>query len=171
MPENIRKRILQNKVLSDGLSIPEDVIDYIAESVTENVRDLEGIIVSLMAHSIINNREIDMNLARRVVEQSIKFEKKRITVKKIQETVSDFYNINKDLIQSSSRKREIVQARQVTMFFIKKHTELSLSQIGVQVGNRSHATVLHACNTVKNYYDVDKSFRSDLEEIERMLKS
>ena len=85
-------------MLSDGLSIPEDVIDYIAESVTENVRDLEGIIVSLMAHSIINNREIDMNLARRVVEQSIKFEKKRITVKKIQETVSDFYNINKDLI-------------------------------------------------------------------------
>ena len=71
-----------------------------------------------MAHSIINNREIDMNLARRVVEQSIKFEKKRITVKKIQETVSDFYNINKDLIQSSSRKREIVQARQATMFFI-----------------------------------------------------
>jgi chromosomal replication initiator protein len=169
--KELRKRILQNKVLSDGLSIPEDVIDYIAESVTENVRDLEGIIVSLMAHSIINNREIDMNLARRVVEQSIKFEKKRITVKKIQETVSDFYNINKDLIQSSSRKREIVQARQVTMFFIKKHTELSLSQIGVQVGNRSHATVLHACNTVKNYYDVDKSFRSDLEEIERMLKS
>jgi chromosomal replication initiator protein len=86
--KELRKRILQNKVLSDGLSIPEDVIDYIAESVTENVRDLEGIIVSLMAHSIINNREIDMNLARRVVEQSIKFEKKRITVKKIQETVS-----------------------------------------------------------------------------------
>ena len=169
--KELRKRILQNKVLSDGLSIPEDVIDYIAESVTENVRDLEGIIVSLMAHSIINNREIDMNLARRVVEQSIKFEKKRITVKKIQETVSDFYNIYKDLIQSSSRKREIVKARQVTMFFIKKHTELSLSQIVVQVGKRSHATVLHACNTVKNYYDVDKSFRSDLEEIERMLKS
>src|SRR5690554_6134679 len=169
--KELRKRILQNKVLSDGLSIPEDVIDYIAESVTENVRDLEGIIVSLMAHSIINNREIDMSLARRVVEQSIKFEKKRITVQKIKDAVSDYYSIKKDLIQSTSRKREIVQARQVTMYFIKKHTELSLSQIGVQVGNRSHATVLHACNTVKNYYDFDKGFRSDLEEIEKILYS
>ena len=169
--KELRKKILKNKILSDGLSIPDDVIDYIADRVTENVRDLEGIVVSLMAHSIINNREIDMSLARRVVEQSIKFEKKRITVQKIKDTVSDFYSVKKDLIQSSSRKREIVQARQVTMFFIKKHTELSLSQIGVQVGNRSHATVLHACNTVKNYYEFDKSFRSDLEEIEKILYS
>ena len=169
--KELRKKILQNKILSDGLSIPNDVVDYIADKVTENVRDLEGIVVSLMAHSIINNREIDMGLARRVVEQSIKFEKKRITVQKIKDTVSEFYSIKKDLIHSPSRKREIVQARQVTMFFIKKHTELSLSQIGIQVGNRSHATVLHACNTVKNYYDFDKSFRSDLEEIEKILYS
>ncbi len=169
--KELRKKILKNKILSDGLSIPDDVIDFIADRVTENVRDLEGIVVSLMAHSIINNREIDMSLARRVVEQSIKFEKKRITVQKIKDTVSDFYSVKKDLIQSSSRKREIVQARQVTMFFIKKHTELSLSQIGVQVGNRSHATVLHACNTVKNYYEFDKGFRSDLEEIEKILYS
>ena len=169
--KELRKKILKNKILSDGLSIPDDVIDFIADRVTENVRDLEGIVVSLMAHSIINNREIDMSLARRVVEQSIKFEKKRITVQKIKDTVSDFYSVKKDLIQSPSRKREIVQARQVTMFFIKKHTELSLSQIGVQVGNRSHATVLHACNTVKNYYEFDKGFRSDLEEIEKILYS
>ena len=169
--KELRKKILQNKILSDGLSIPDDVVDYIADMVTENVRDLEGIVVSLMAHSIINNREIDMSLAHRVVEQSIKFEKKRITVQKIKDTVSDFYSIKKDLIQSTSRKREIVQARQVTMYFIKKHTELSLSQIGVQVGNRSHATVLHACNTVKNYYEFDKTFRSDLEEIEKILHS
>jgi len=128
--KELRKKILQNKVLSDGLSIPEDVIEFIAENVTENVRDLEGIVVSLMAHSIINNRDIDMNLARRVLEQSIKFEKKRITVQKIQDTVSEYFNIKKEQIQSSSRKREIVQARQVTMYFIKKHTELSLSQIG-----------------------------------------
>ena len=169
--KELRKKILQNKILSDGLSIPSNVIEFIAEHVTENVRDLEGIVVSLMAHSIINNREIDMNLARRMVEQSIKFERKRITVQKIQDTVSEFFNIKKELIQSSSRKREIVQARQVTMYFIKKHTELSLSQIGVQVGNRNHATVLHACNTVKNFYEVDKGFRSDIEEIEKILNS
>ena len=83
----------------------------------------------------------------------------------------DFFNIRKDLIQSASRKREIVQARQVTMYFIKKHTELSLSQIGAQVGGRNHATVVHACNTVKDLLEVDKGFRSDLEQIERLLNS
>lgn len=169
--KELRKKILQHKVLSDGLTIQENVIDFIAENVTENVRDLEGIVVSLMAHSIINNREIDMTLARRVMEQSIKFEKKRITVQKIQDTVSEFFNVKKDLIQSASRKREIVQARQVTMYFIKKHTELSLAQIGSHVGNRNHATVLHACNTVKDLSEVDKGFRSDIEEIERLLNS
>lgn len=169
--KELRKEILQNKILSDGLTISEDVIDYIATNVTENVRDLEGIIVSLMAHSIINNSEIDLILAKRIVEQSIKFEKKKITIQSIQETISDFYDVRKELIQSKSRKREIVQARQVIMYFMKKHTELSLSQIGVHVGNRTHATVVHACNTVKNYVEVDKGFRSDIEEIERLLNS
>jgi chromosomal replication initiator protein len=124
-----------------------------------------------MAHSIINNRDIDMNLARRVLEQSIKFEKKRITPQRIQETVCDFFNVKRELIQSASRKREIVQARQVAMYFIKQHTELSLSQIGIQVGNRNHATVLHACNTVKDLVEVDKSFSSDIKEIGRLLSS
>lgn len=169
--KELRKKILKHKVLTDGLTISDQVIDFIAENVTENVRDLEGIIVSLMAHSIINNREIDLVLARRVMEQNIRFEKKKITVQKIQETVSDFYNVKRDLIQSASRKREIVQARQVTMFFIKRHTELSLSQIGIQVGNRNHATVLHACNTIRDLSDVDKGFRSDIDEIERLLQS
>ncbi|MEA4949444.1 MAG: chromosomal replication initiator protein DnaA [Petrimonas sp.] len=169
--KELRKKILKHKILTDGLTISDQVIEFIAENVTENVRDLEGVIVSLMAHSIINNREIDISLARRVMEQNIRFEKKKITVQKIQETVSDFYNVKRELIQSASRTREIVQARQVTMFFIKKHTELSLSQIGVQVGNRNHATVLHACNTIRDLSEVDKGFRSDIEEIERLLQS
>ena len=169
--KELRKKILKHKILTDGLTISDQVIEFIAENVTENVRDLEGIIVSLMAHSIINTREIDITLARRVMEQNIRFEKKKITVQKIQETVSDFYNVKRDLIQSASRKREIVQARQVTMFFIKKHTELSLSQIGIQVGNRNHATVLHACNTIRDLSEVDKGFRADIEEIERLLQS
>lgn len=169
--KELRKKILKHKITTDGLSISDNVIDFIAENVTENVRDLEGIIVSLMAHSIINNKEVDINLARRVMEQNIKFEKKKITVQRIQDTVSDFFHVKKELIQSASRKREIVQARQVTMYFIKKYTELSLSQIGVQVGNRNHATVLHAFNTVKDLSEVDKGFRTDIEEIDRILTS
>jgi len=169
--KELRKKILKHKVLTDGLSISDEVINFIADNVTDNVRDLEGIIVSLMAHSIINNRDIDMNLAQRVMEQTIRFEKKRITVQKIQEIVCGFFNIKKELVYSNSRKREIVQARQVTMFFVKKHTELSLSQIGAQVGNRNHATVLHACNTVKDLAEVDKGFRANIDEIERLLYS
>lgn len=167
----LRKTILKHKILTDGLTISDEVVDFIAENVTQNVRDLEGIIVSLMAHSIINNKDINISLARRVMEQNIKFEKKKITVKKIQDVVSDFYSVKNDLIQSKSRKREIVQARQVTMYFIKNHTELSLSQIGTHVGNRNHATVLHGYNNIKNLSEVDRNFRSDLESIERLLQS
>ena len=167
--KELRKIILQQKILADGLSISEPVIDYIAENVTDNVRDLEGIVVSLMAHSIINDTEIDLTLARRVIEQSIRFEVRKITVQKIQEVVCNYFNIKKELIQSRSRKREIVQARQVAMYFTKEHTELSLSQIGSHIGMRNHATVLHACNNVKGLLEVDKSFRSNVEEIERIL--
>ncbi len=167
----LRKTILKHKILADGLTISDEVVDYIATHVTENVRDLEGVIVSLMAHSIINNRDINISLARRVMEQNIKFEQKKVTVQKIQDVVSNFFNVKKDLIQSASRKREIVQARQVTMYFIKQHTELSLSQIGSHVGNRNHATVLHGFNTVKNLSEVDRGFRSDIESIERLLQS
>ena len=169
--KELRKTILQQKVLADGLSISENVIDYIAENVTDNVRDLEGIVVSLMAHSIINDRDIDITLARKVIEQSIKFEVKKITVQKIQDVVCEYFNIKKDLIQSRSRKREIVQARQVAMYFTKMYTELSLAQIGSHIGKRNHATVLHACNNVKGLIDVDKSFRSNVDEIERILQN
>ena len=169
--KELRKIILQEKITADGLKIPESVIDYIAENVTDNVRDLEGIVVSLMAHSIINDTEVDLTLARRVIEQSIKFEVKKITVQKIQEVVCDYFNIKRDLIQSRSRKREIVQARQVAMYFTKAHTEMSLAQIGSHIGKRNHATVLHACKTVSGLIKVDQNFRSNVEEIERILQS
>lgn len=166
----LRKKIISHRILTDGLKVPARVIDYIAENVTKNARDLEGIMVSLMAHSVINNRDVDMSLARRVMEQSIKFEQKKITVQKIQDTVCDFFKIDKSQVQSASRKREVVQARQITMYFIKENTELSLAQIGAQVGKRNHATVLHACNTVRDLLEVDRGFSADIKEIERLLK-
>lgn len=167
----LRKAILENKIKSDGLNISQEVIDYIADNVTENVRDLEGIVVSLMAHSVINNREVDIPLARRVMEQCISFERKKITSQKIQETVSNFFGVKKDLIHSASRKREIVQARQVAMYLMKEYTSLSLTQIGIQVGNRNHATVSHSYKTVKDQLETDKTFRQHIEEIEKQLQS
>jgi len=171
-PEKIlRYRILRNKILQDGLSIPDDVVDYIAENVTNNVRDLEGIIVSIMAHSLVYNKDIDIPLAKRVIDQAIKkIERKKITVDNIQQIVCDFYNIKQELLQTASRKRQIVQARQVTMFLAKQYTEMSLAQIGSLIGKKNHATVLHACRTVKEQMEVDKSFRDEIVDIEKKLK-
>jgi chromosomal replication initiator protein len=167
----LRLKILQNKILSDGLSIPEEVVDYIAENVTDNARDLEGIIVSIMAHSLVYNKEIDLSLAKRVIGQAIKkIEARKITVNTIESIVCDFYNIKCELIHTASRKRQIVQARQVTMYLSKNYTEMSLAQIGSLVGKKNHATVLHACKTVKEQMEVDKIFREEIAEIEKKLK-
>lgn len=167
----LRLKILQNKILHDGLSIPEDVVDYIAENVTDNARDLEGIIVSIMAHSLVYNKEIDLPLARRVIGQAIKkIEAKKITINTIESAVCDFYNIKSELIHTASRKRQIVQARQVAMYLSKSYTEMSLAQIGSLIGKKNHATVLHACRTVREQMEVDKIFREEVAEIEKKLK-
>lgn len=169
--KQLRLKILQNKILHDGLSIPEDVVDYIAENVTDNARDLEGIIVSIMAHSLVYNKEIDLPLARRVIGQAIKkIEAKKITINTIESTVCDFYNIKSELIHTASRKRQIVQARQVAMYLSKSYTEMSLAQIGSLIGKKNHATVLHACRTVREQMEVDKTFREEVAEIEKKLK-
>lgn len=167
----LRLKILDNKILHDGLSIPEDVVDYIAEHVTDNVRDLEGIIVSIMAHSLVYNRSIDLELAKRVIGQAIKkIERKKLTIETIESIVCQYYNIKSELIHTASRKREIVQARQVTMYLSKSYTEMSLAQIGSLIGKKNHATVLHACRTVKEQMEVDRTFRDEIKEIERKLK-
>lgn len=168
----LRLKILQNKILQDGLIIPEDVVDYIAENVVDNARDLEGIIVSIMAHSLVYNKDIDLSLAKRVIGQAIKkIEAKKITISSIEAVVCDFYNIKSELIHTASRKRQIVQARQITMYLSKAYTEMSLAQIGSLIGKKNHATVLHACKTVKEQMEVDKTFREEISEIEKKLKS
>lgn len=166
----LRKLILKNKARQEGITFPEEVINYVAENVTDSVRDLEGIIVSLTAHSLINNKEIDLELAEKVVGISIKIEKKEITVDRIQDTVCEHFDLDKLLISSKSRKREIVQARQIAMYLSKKYTDYSFARIGELVGNKDHATVLHACKTVKDLIEIDISFRSNVERIEKTLK-
>lgn len=167
----LRKMILRHKINQEGLSMPEEVFHFIAENVSDNVRDLEGVLVSLMAHAVINNREIDIPLAKRVINQNVKLEKKQLSVQRIQEVVCNYFNLELALIQTSSRKREIVQARQITMYLSKKYTDCSFSHIGKIVGKKDHATVLHACKTIKDQIEINKSFRSSVEEIEGLLKS
>ncbi len=167
----LRKNILRSKIHRDGLKFPEEVIGYIAEHVNASIRDLEGIVVSIMAHSTINNADIDLNLARRIVGDFSDYEKKSITVDDIIKTVADYYGIEPTAINTKSRKREVVLVRQVAMYLAKKYLDLSTSKIGLYIGNRDHATVLHACKTITNLADTDKQFRNELNEIDLALQS
>lgn len=168
---DLRKKILQSKIVHDNIKMPDDVFNFIANNVTENVRDLEGILVSLQANSVVYNREIDMSLTKRVVGLAVRIEKKQLTVQSIQETVCKYFNLELSAIQTNSRKREIVQARQITMFLAKKYTDCSFSHIGKIVGKKDHATVLHACKTIKDQIETNKTFRSSVLEIENLLKN
>lgn len=167
----LRKKILKNKITHDGIVIPDEVFNFIADNVTDNVRDLEGILVSLQANAVINNREIDLSLAKRVISQSVRLAKKQLSVQSIQETVCRFFNLEQSMLQTNSRKREIVQARQVAMYLSKKYTDCSLSNIGKIVGRRDHATVLHACKTIKDQIETSKDFAASVEAIEVLLKN
>ena len=166
----LRKKILRNKINHEGLEIPDDVFDFIAENVTENVRELEGILVSLVANSVIINKEIDLTLTKQVISQTVRLDRRQLTIPKIQEVVCNYFNLDEALIQTLSRKREIVQARQITMYLSKKYTNLSFSHIGKVVGNKDHATVCHSVNAVKDQIEISKPFRTTMEEIEVCLK-
>ena len=168
---DLRKNILRNKIHKDGLKFPEEVISFIAEHVNASIRDLEGIVVSIMAHSTINNADIDMNLARRIIGDFSNYEKKTITIDEIIKKVSEFYGVEPTAINTRSRKREVVLVRQVSMFLAKKYLDMSTSKIGQYVGDRDHATVLHACKTITNLADTDKQFRSELNEIDLALQN
>lgn len=166
----LRKAILENKIYRDGLEIPETVINFIAENVVDNVRDLEGVLVSLMAHSTLTDMPIDIELAEKVVSRIVTVSRKVNTVESIRDAVCEYFSLSVDEISTKSRKREVVQARQIAMYLSKQHTKNSLSSIGFTIGQRDHATVLHACKIVTDLMDIDKSFRSSVREIEDKLK-
>lgn len=167
---DLRKSILQSKIYRDGLEISDDVVDFIAEHVIDNVRDLEGTLVSLLAHSTLANMPIDTVLAEKVISRIVSITPKTNTVEKIRDAVCDYFSLSVDAISTKSRKREVVQARQIAMYLSKQLTKNSLSSIGSAIGQRDHATVLHACKIVTDLMETDKNFRSSVQEIEQKLK-
>jgi chromosomal replication initiator protein len=167
---DLRKDILKNKIHRDGLHFPEEVIDFIAENVSDSVRDLEGIVISIMARSTVFNKEIDLDLAKHIVLGTVRHEVKSIGIEDIISTVCKHFGLENSAIHTKSRKREVVQARQIAMYLAKHNTDLSTSKIGKMIGGKDHATVLHACKTVQGQCEVDKAFRADLESIESSLK-
>lgn len=167
----LRKNILRTKIRQDGLTIPESVICYIAENVNESVRELEGIVNSMLAQSILLKREISLEMAHRIVSKAVKCaEIKSLSVNDIIEKVCAYYKIDISTIHTKTRKREVVQVRQIAMFLAKKHTETSSSKIGQMIGKKDHATVLHACKIIKDQVEVDKAFKSEIEAIEASLR-
>lgn len=168
----LRLNILHSKIRRDGLDFPEEVVHYIARHAKDNVRDLEGIVTSLIAHAIIEGSNIDLALCRQVVESSVNLpDEAGISMDSIEDIVSQFYHIDKDLLRSRSRKQEVAQARQVAMYLAKKHTDCSYSLIGELLGKRNHATVIHACKTVEAWIETDQTIRSDIKKIEDALAS
>jgi len=165
-----RSAILRQKIYNDGIDMSDEVIDYIASHITSNIRELEGALISLLAQSTLNKKEITLELAKLMIDRLVKNSKKEISVDYIQKVVCDYFSLSPDLLQSKTRKREIVQARQIAMYFSKTMTKSSLASIGALIGGKDHATVLHACKTVNNLMDTDKRFKGQIESIEKKLK-
>ncbi len=165
-----RMAILKKKTYNDGIELPEEVLEYISTHIADNIRELEGALISLLAQSTLNKKEITLDLTKEMIDKLIKSTKREISIDYIQKVVCNYYNIGLEQLQSKTRKREIVQARQVAMFFSKTLTKSSLATIGSQIGGKDHATVLHACKTVNNLIETDKRFRLQVDEIEKKLK-
>lgn len=162
--------ILNAKCKRDGLKIPADVIQFIAETANGSVRDLEGVVNGLMAYSIVYNSNIDMRLAERVIKRAVKVDNHPLTVDDILEKVCGHYNVAQQHVFSKSRKRDYVLVRQVSMYLAQKYTKMPASRIGQLIGGRDHSTVLHSCSTVEQRLKVDKAFMAEISSIENSFK-
>lgn len=165
-----RIEILERKMKNDGLEMPKEVVKYIAYNIQSNVRELEGALISLLAQSSLNKREIDMELAKKVLRNFVKSSSKEITIDTIQKMVCDYFDVPYDKLLQKTRKREIVQARQITMFLAKAFTKNSLKTIGEHFGGRDHTTVIHSCQTVKDLMDTDTLFKESVLELQHKVQ-
>jgi chromosomal replication initiator protein len=154
-----RMAILEKKMYADGIELPREVIEYLAYSITTNVRELEGALISLVAQASLNRKSITLDLAKHMIDKFVKNTAREVSIDYIQKVVCDYFDLPIELLKSKTRKREIVQARQISMYFAKKMTKSSLANIGLHCGGKDHATVLHACRTVNNLSETDKHFR------------
>ena len=162
--------ILEKKMKSDGLEMPREVVKYIAYNINSNVRELEGALISLLAQSSLNKREIDLELAKKVLRNFVKPSSKEITIDAIQKMVCEYFDVPYDKLLQKTRKREIVQARQITMFLAKAFTKNSLKTIGEHFGGRDHTTVIHSCQTVKDLMDTDSLFKESVLELQQKVQ-
>lgn len=162
--------ILNSKCRRDGLKFPADVIQFIAETANGSVRELEGVVNSLMAYSIVYNSNIDMRLAERVIKRAVKIDNRPLTVDDILEKLCNHYQVTQANVMSRSRKREYVLVRQLSMYLAQKYTRMPASRIGQLIGGRDHSTVIHSCNTIDQRLKIDKAFLEEVTSIENSFK-
>jgi len=163
--------IIHNKMESDGIRIPKEVAEYLAYSVDTNLRDMEGVLNSLMFHATLLKKEIDLELAKEVIKNIVKEIQSDVSVDFIQKTVADYFKIDPEMMKSKVKKREIVIPRQVAMYFSKRFTQLTLQLIGVNFGGRDHSTVIHALESVEDMMKLDSNFKAQIDELHKKLKT
>jgi len=165
-----RIAILKKKMYVDGIELPNEIIEYVAMSITNNVRELEGALISIIAQSSLNKKPITLELAKQMIDKFVKNTVHEISIDYIQKVVCDYFDLPLEVLKSKTRKREVVQARQLAMYFSKSMTKSSLSNIGIHCGGKDHATVLHACRTVNNLMETDKKFKTYVSDIQKRIQ-
>ena len=165
-----RIAILQKKAITDGIELPREVITFIAENITSNVRELEGTLIRLLASASITNQDITLQFAQNILKDTIQTPSPAVTIESIQTAVCAHYNIPHDLIVAETRKKAVVLARQVAMYLAKTHTKSSLKTIGLHFGGRDHSTVIHACKSVQEKTTHDATFREELKKLSELCK-
>jgi chromosomal replication initiator protein len=165
-----RIAILKAKSEADGIGLAQDVIECIATNVTSNVRELEGCLISLLARSSLEGRDISVDLAREVVKVVVGDVRSPLTIETIQQTVCEYFSLPEDLIRAKTRKQEVVNARQIAMYLAKELTNCSLKTIGLHFGGRDHSTVIHAYQSVEDQMRLDSKFQGNVQQIQRRLR-
>lgn len=166
----LRRDILCSKLHRDGITLTDDIIDFIAANVRDSIRDLEGVLASLLAYSTLVNQEIDMALTEQVLSRVVEIRPKSLTVQEVIQTVAGFFNIDEEAICSKVRSKEVMLARHMVSYLAKEHTDNSLSEIGEAIGGRTHATVLHSVNLVRDQLDTDPVTRHRVAQMEAALR-
>lgn len=164
-----RIAILEKKMHGSGIELPKEVVEYLAYSINTNIREIEGALNTLLAQASLNKKAITLELAKQMVDKFVKNTAREVSIEYIQKVVCDYFDLPIEMLKSKTRKREVVQARQISMYFSKKMTKSSLANIGAHCGGKDHATVLHACRTVVNLSETDKQFRLYLDDLEKKL--
>ena len=165
-----RMAILEAKMDQEGLDLPQDVVEFISYNIKNNIRELEGVLISLVAQSSLNRREIDMDLAKEVIKNFVSQMSKEITVEFIQKLVAEHFDVPVDKLKGQTRKRGIVIARQLSMYLAKNLTNKSLKAIGENFGGRDHSTVIYSCKAVQDLLDTDMIFKDTVVDLEKKIK-